>query len=53
MSEENINQRFEFCKMILERKINFDEIMFTDESKISMGSYTYDFIRLAPNVQKN
>ena len=26
--------------MIWERKINFDEIMFTDESKISMGSYT-------------
>ena len=38
--------------MILERKINFDEIMFTDESKISMGSYTHDFIRLDPNAQK-
>ena len=52
LSEENINQRFEFCKMILERKINFDEIMFTDESKLSMGSYTHDFIRLDPNDQK-
>ena len=43
LSEENINQRFEFCKMILERKINFDEILFTDESELSMGSYTHDF----------
>ena len=52
LSEDNINQRFEFCKMILERKINFDEIMFTDESKLSMGSYTHDSIRLDPNDQK-
>ena len=52
MSEDNINQRFEFCKMILERKINFDEIMFIDESKISMGSCTHDFILLDPNAQK-
>ena len=52
LSEENIKQKFKFFKMVLERKINFDEIMFTDESKISMGSYTHDFIRLEPNAQK-
>ena len=52
LSEKNKEQRFQFCKMILERKINFDEIMFTDESKISMGSYTHDFIRLDPKDQE-
>jgi len=43
---------FQFCKMILERNINYDQILFTDESKISMGYYTHDFIRLAPEDQK-
>ena len=52
LSEENIKQRFKFCKMILERKINFDEIIFTDEIKLSIGSYTHDFIRLDSNDLK-
>ena len=34
--------------MILERKINFDEIMFTNKSKISMVSNTHDFIKFVP-----
>ena len=39
-------QKFQFCQMILEGKINFDVIIFTNESKISKDSFTHDFIRL-------
>ena len=35
------------------KKINFDEILYTDESKINMGSYPHDFIRLSPDLRKN
>ena len=39
LSEKNKEQRFQFCKMILDRKINFDEIMFIVESKMRKKSY--------------
>ena len=38
--------------MILERKINFDQIMFTDECIIDLSSYTNDSIRLTPEAKE-
>ena len=52
LSKKDKDQRYQFCQSILQRNINYDEILFTDESKISMGSYTHDYIRLAPLDQK-
>ena len=52
LSEKDKEKRYNFCKRILERKINYDDILFTDESKISLGSYTHDYIRLDPEDQK-
>ena len=48
LSQKDMEKRFQFFKIILERKINYDQILITDESKISMGYYTHDFIRLDP-----
>ena len=52
VSPEQIKKREEFCKMILERKINFDQIMFTDECIINLNSYTRDWIRLDSQAQE-
>ena len=52
LSRKNKEKRYQFCQSILERKLNYDEILFTDESKISLGSYTHDYIRLDPQDQK-
>ena len=35
-----------FCKDILKKKIKGEEILFTDETKIEMGKYIYDKIKL-------
>ena len=43
MPKKDKEKGYQFCKTILEKKINYDEILFTDESKISMGSYTHDY----------
>ena len=47
-----MEKKFQFFKMIIERNINYVQILFTDESKISMDYYTHDFIRLDPEEQK-
>ena len=52
LSPEQIQKREEFCKMILDRKINFDQIMFTDECIINLNSYTRDWIRLDSEAQE-
>jgi len=38
--------------MIIDRKINFDQIMFTDECIIDLSSYTNDSIRLDPMTKE-
>ena len=38
--------------MILDRKINFDQIMFTDECIIDLSAYTNDSIRLDPMAKE-
>ena len=52
LNQEQMKKREEFCKMILERNINFDQIMFTDECIIDLSSYTNDFIRLDPEAKE-
>ena len=52
LSEEQMKKRVQFCEEILKRGINFDTIMFTDECKVSLSSYTNDWIRLEPEFQK-
>ena len=44
-------KRVQFCEEILKRKINYDNIMFTDECKVNLTSYTNDWIRLEPEMQ--
>ena len=52
LSHEQMQKREDFCKMIIERKINFDQIMFTDECIIDLSTYTNDSIRLDPKAQE-
>ena len=52
LSEEQMKKRVQFCEEILKREINFDTIMFTDECKVSLSSFTNDWIRLEPEFQK-
>jgi hypothetical protein len=47
-----MEKRYEFCKMIIERKLNFDQILFTDECNIDLSPYTNDWSRLEPDIQK-
>ena len=51
LSPEQMKRRVDYCKMILDRKINFDQVMFTDECIIDLSPYTNDTIRLDPNLQ--
>ena len=38
--------------MILSKKLEPEQIFFTDESKVELGSFTHDYIRLDPNIDK-
>ena len=46
LSEEQKKKRLKFCEMILEKQINSQVIMFTDECRFDLGTYTRDVIRL-------
>ena len=37
-------QRLKFCEEILNRVITWEQIFFSDETKIEMGSYVNDYI---------
>ena len=41
-------KRYEFCKTIIEKELKPEQIFFTDESKVELGSFTNDMIRLNP-----
>ena len=47
-----MKERVKFCKNILSRGISFKDIMFTDETKIELGSYTNDSIRLSQKTRE-
>ena len=46
-------KKYQFCKTILEKNINYDEILFSYESKITIGSSTHNYICLVPLDQIN
>ena len=52
LNPEQMQRRVEYCNMIIDRKINFDQIMFTDECIIDLSSYTNDSIRLDPMTKE-
>ena len=53
LSEEQKDKRVKFCRDILNKNINYDNVMFTDECKINLSSYTNDWIRLEPSMKEN
>ena len=52
LTEDQMKKRVEFCENILYKNIDFKEIMFTDECKVSLSCYTNDWIRLDPDMKK-
>ena len=48
LTKEQMAKRKKFCKMILDRHIKAEQMFFSDESKIELGSFTRDSIRLDP-----
>ena len=52
LSEDQMKKRIEFCQTILGKNINYDNVMFTDECKISLSPNTHDWIRLEPSMQE-
>ena len=48
-----MEERLNFCKNILSKGLSIKDIMFTDETKIELGNYTNDSIRLSPKIEKN
>ena len=47
-TKEQMAKRKKFSKMILDRHIKAEQMFFSDESKIELGSFTLDSIRLDP-----
>ena len=52
LSEEQKDKRVKFCRDILNKNINYDNVMFTDECKINLSSYTNERIRLEPSMKE-
>ena len=52
LSEEQMKKRVKFCEDMISQNIGYNQIMFTDESKISLSSYTNDWIRLEPGMKE-
>ena len=52
LSEAQKIKRIEFCHKILEKGINSRSILFTDECRFDLGSYTRDWVRLDFNFQQ-
>ena len=46
MTDDQKRQRIEFCEKMLKKGIKGRNIFFSDETKIDMGSYFNDSIRL-------
>ena len=39
--------------MILEKDLKPEQIFFTDESKVELGTFTHDYIRLSPDIDND
>ena len=51
MTNEQKKKRVEFCKKMLDKGVQGSQIFFSDETKIEMGSYINDSIRLSKENQ--
>ena len=52
LNKKQKDERGKFCKIILEKGIKGEQIFFTDETKIEMGAYVNDHIRLSKNSKE-
>jgi len=52
LSKKQKEKRVQFCEEMLKRNISGGQIFFTDETKVSMGSFTKDLIRLSDDTKK-
>ena len=52
LTEKQKGERVEFCQNILKQNISGKNILFTDETKIEMGSYINDSIRLSEETKE-
>ena len=49
LSNEQMQKKKEFCQIIYDKNIQPQQIFFSDESKIDLGSFSHDLLRLDPN----
>ena len=52
LSEAQKKKRINFCKKILQKGIDFNHLMFTDECRFDLGAYTRDWIRLDSDLSQ-
>ena len=52
LSNEQMAKRKKFCEMVLNKKYKPQQIFFSDETKIGLGTYTNDCIRLDPTKKE-
>ena len=52
LNQKQKDQRLTFCQKILDKGIKGEEIFFTDETKIELGSFINDHIRLSKENQQ-
>ena len=52
LSNEQMTKRKKFCEMVLNKKYKPQQIFFSDETKIELGPYTNDYIRLDPTKKE-
>ena len=52
LTKKQMEERLNFCKNILSKGLSIKDIMFTDETKIELGNYTNDSIRLSPKTRE-
>ena len=53
LTKKQMEERLNFCKNILSKGLSIKEdIKFTDETKIELGKYTNDSIRLSPKTRE-
>ena len=52
LSDIQKKKRCDFCQKILAKKLKPEQIFFTDESKVELGPFTHDYIRLDPNLNR-
>ena len=52
LSDIQKKNRCDFCQKILAKKLKPEQIFFTDESKVELGPFTHDYIRLDPNLNR-